>query len=152
MKKNFLRILCLVLIFTMLFASVSCNKEETPDTTPDTTEGGDNGGGSEGGEELPPEEEDPFAGLSKKEVQLLFQVEFITFNIAYYDADDSQLDVYYDKQTASDYTIAKRQQRVKTLIEYYSPDVFALQEVNYKWWPYLITQEDSLLNSNTYEF
>jgi endonuclease/exonuclease/phosphatase family metal-dependent hydrolase len=158
MKKNFLRILCLVLVFAMLFAFAGCNKDETPDTPPpsDTTENGDNGGegGSEGegGEELPPEEPDPFEGLGKKEVQALHMVNFITFNIAFYDADDSQLDVQYKGQTASDYTIAKRQQRVKTLVEHYAPDVLALQEVNYKWWPYLITQEDSLLNRNNYEF
>ena len=154
MKKNFLRILCLVLTLAMLFAFAGCNKNDIPDepTPPDNTGEGDGEGNVDGGEELPPEEVDPFEGLSKKEVQQLFLVDYITFNIAYYDYNDSQMDIYYDDQSASDYSIAKRQQRVKALVEHYSPDVLALQEVNYIWWPYLITNEDSLLNQNNYEF
>ena len=88
-KKNFLRILCRVLTFAMLFAFAGCNKEDTPDepTPPDNVEeegtGEGEGEGEGGEEELPPEETDPFAGLSKKEVQSLHVVDFITFRSYY---------------------------------------------------------------------
>ena len=59
--------------------------------------------------------------------------------------------VKYSGQTGLDYTYEKRRQRMDALIGEYTPDVLFLQEVNGNdwWWPYLVTNEDSFLNTFT---
>ena len=50
----------------------------------------------------------------------------------------------YKGQTIDDYTMDKRYVRLCTLVEYFSPDVIMMQEVNGRggWWDYLIENED----------
>ena len=71
----------------------------------------------------------------------------ITINLAYPVTFENSY-IKYKGQTAADYTMAKRFTRLCTLVDFYSPDVLMLQEVNGKgaWWDYLITNSDSFLN------
>lgn len=57
----------------------------------------------------------------------------------------------YNGQTGEDYTYALRRRRLDTLIDKYEPDVLLLQEVNGNdwWWPHLVSNEDSFLNTFT---
>ena len=59
--------------------------------------------------------------------------------------------VKYSGQSGADYTYEKRRERLDVLIEEFSPDVLFLQEVNGDswWWPYLVSNEDSFLNTFT---
>ena len=113
------------------------------DENTDGTQNGEGGEGGEGGDG---------SGEEVKIPASEYKVNMITYNIAYYESTDSQMKVGYTGQTAADYTIAKRQLRLKALVEHYKPDVLALQEVNHIWWEYLITDEDSLLNKMGYEY
>ena len=79
-------------------------------------------------------------------------IEFITYNIAFYEATKTYMTVYYEGQTLEDYTIAKRALRLNSFVEHYMPDVLALQEVNWRWWPYIIKNEDSIINTFGYEW
>lgn len=55
--------------------------------------------------------------------------------------------IKYKGQTLDDYTMRKRFVRLCTLVEYFSPDVIMMQEVNGRgaWWDYLVEGEDTLL-------
>ena len=79
-------------------------------------------------------------------------VEMVSYNIAYYEATKDIMTVYYEGQTLSDYTIAKRAQRLDTFVGHFMPDVIALQEVNHRWWPYLVSNEDSIITKYGYEW
>ena len=59
--------------------------------------------------------------------------------------------VVYPGQTGYDYSYEKRRARLDALVEEFTPDVLLLQEVNGKnwWWPYLVSNEDSFLNTFT---
>ena len=77
-------------------------------------------------------------------------IEMITYNIAYYDADSPSMAIYHKDQAPADYTVERRAGRLDSLVECMMPDVLALQEVNSTWWPYLITNEDSIANKYGY--
>ena len=79
-------------------------------------------------------------------------VEMITYNIAYYEATASNMTVYYENQSLEDYTIARRAERLDSLVDYYMPDVLALQEVNCLWWPYIISGEDAIVKEYGYDW
>ena len=155
MKNKFIKFVAVLLLLSMLFAMTACGGD-TPDAPADSdNEPVDSGSGDGEGESNGDEDSEPESQLSEKELRRLRTIEFITYNIAFYDSTGT-----YEKDfsglpyehTASDYTIAKRQERLKIFVDHYSPDVLALQEVNYIWWPYLITNEDSLLNKMGYEY
>lgn len=74
----------------------------------------------------------------------------ISYNIAYYESSNEQFNLAYEGQSAEDYTIAKRSERLKSLVNHYKPDILMLQEVNHIWWEYIISGEDSLLNTCNY--
>lgn len=59
--------------------------------------------------------------------------------------------VKYPGQTGNDYSYEKRRARLDALIGEYTPDVLLLQEVNGNdwWWPHLVSNEDSFLNTFT---
>lgn len=77
-------------------------------------------------------------------------VEMITYNIAYYDADSPSMVIYHKNQAPEDYTVERRAERLATFVEHFTPDILALQEVNSTWWPYLITNKDSIVNKQGY--
>ena len=160
----------LLLSGTFLFAS--CNSDvdtPAPDNTdtdntenvtpPDNTgededntgDGTDNGGNQDSenveGDTAEPDEE-PLPVVTEEDLY----VEMIAYNIAYYEATADNMTVYYDGQTISDYTIAKRAERLKAFVEYFTPDVLALQEVNWKWWPTIIKDENSIINTYGYDW
>lgn len=77
----------------------------------------------------------------------------MSINIAGQDMtlSDNKYTVKYPGQTGDDYTYEKRRARLDVLISEYTPDVLFLQEVNGNdwWWPYLVSNEDSFLNTFT---
>lgn len=78
----------------------------------------------------------------------------MTVNIAY-PATFEKSYIKYKGQTPDDYTMKKRFNRLCALVDYFSPDVMMLQEVNGKggWWDYLVDGEDTFLKRNTkYDF
>ena len=76
-----------------------------------------------------------------------FTAKIITLNMFYMLEPESGY-VVYRGQTADDYTMEKRYKRFLALVDYYTPDVLLLQEVNGRggWWDFLIGNEDSFLN------
>lgn len=80
-------------------------------------------------------------------------VKIMSINIAGQDMTEADFvsTVVYPNQTGHDYTYAKRRARLDVLIGEYTPDVLFLQEVNGNdwWWPYLVSDEDSFLNTFT---
>ena len=76
-------------------------------------------------------------------------VTVLTLNVAYYDGDFpnnqhlTKLD--YTNQSLADYTFAERADRLESLLKYYKPDVFFLNEFNFAWWKEVITDEDAIL-------
>ena len=77
-------------------------------------------------------------------------VDMITYNIAYYEAFTKYLVLYHKNQEMSSYTVKLRAERLHSLVELLVPDIFAIQEVGSTWWPYLITDENSLVNKHGY--
>jgi len=77
----------------------------------------------------------------------------MSINIAGQDmtAAENVTTVKYPGQNGRQYTYALRRARLDALIQEYTPDVLFLQEVNGNnwWWPYLVTNEDSFLNTFT---
>lgn len=159
MKKIISLLLSIAMLLSMGAILTACNDDTTPvdgqgsennsDATDDTLtndEGtpsedenkGDSNGSEENTEELYPNP-DP-------------TVEFITYNVAYYQATASNMTVYYENQTLADYSTAERAPRLYSLVEHYKPDVLALQEVNRLWWPYIVSNEDSIINAFGYEW
>lgn len=131
-------LICVLMLAVLLFTS--CNGST----------GGENTGGSDD-QSAPvsnaPTEESTHIPSGGERVF----VSIVSYNLAYYESG-SAMAVAYADQTEADYTIAKRQLRLKSLIDHYQPDIFCLQEVNYKWWQYLITDEDSLLQQTGYRY
>lgn len=76
-------------------------------------------------------------------------VTVLTLNVAYYDGDlpnNQHLSkLNYTNQSLADYTIAERADRLESLLKYYKPDVFFLNEFNFVWWKEVITDEDAIL-------
>lgn len=130
---------------------------DTPDVPDDSGDPQDSDSENDGGNDSDSDSDsETESTLSEKELRRLRTIEYITYNIAFYDlthgGSAKDFDGGYEGQSGSDYAISKRQERLKIFVEHYSPDVLALQEVNYVWWPYLITNEDSLLNKMGYEY
>ena len=168
------KIISTLLIFALLLSGMvtfaSCNKggdvtdntdntENTgdagntdPTTPPENTDGtGEGGENTEGGEEPEPPAEDveePKPEITEEDLY----VEMVSYNIAYYEATEANMTVYYEGQTLSDYKIEKRAERLKAFVEYFTPDIIALQEVNWKWWPTIIKDEDSIVNTLGYKW
>ncbi len=80
-------------------------------------------------------------------------VRVMSINIAGQDMTTSENvnSVKYPGQNGHDYTYEKRRERLDALITEYTPDVLFLQEVNGSnwWWPYLVSNEDSFINTFT---
>ena len=153
MKNKLIKLLAIGLLLAMLFTMFGCDGGETPDEPSDSSDvqQGENDSDSESDSESETEQQ-----LSEKELRRLRTIEYISYNIAFYDlthgGSAKDFEGGYEGQSGSDYAIPKRQERLKIFVEHYSPDVLALQEVNHVWWPYLITNEDSLLNKMGYEY
>ena len=173
------RILSLILTLSMLLSLgailSSCGGDTTSDEPEDTTneaagtpedslgEEQDSGADSESSadseaeSDSEPESESESESESEAESEEIYLepdpiVEFISYNIAYYEGNSKNIEKVYEGQKVSDYTIEKRAARLDSLVGYYMPDVLALQEVNRLWWGYLITNEDSIVNKYGYEW
>lgn len=131
MNKRFLGIVALALCGIFAFSACSGTKDPAETTAPT-------------------EEETTSGEVTRDQQKEKLYTEVISYNIAY--VDSVEITVGYEGQSSADYTIAKRQERLKSLVKYYTPDVLCLQEVNTYWWKYLITDEDSLLNANGYQY
>ena len=130
------RILCMLLALVMLgLCLASCQKEVPTDPAESLLE-------SQGASDSESESEEPLDNY----------VEMITYNIAYYEATAKNMTVYYENQGLEDYTIARRAVRLESLVDYFMPDVLALQEVNRVWWPYIISNEDSIVKEYGYDW
>lgn len=96
-------------------------------------------------------EQDSSGASTEEEVYASARV--MSINIAGQDmtTSDNMYAVKYPGQTGKDYTYEKRRDRLDSLIGEYTPDVLFLQEVNGAkwWWPHLVTNEDSFLNTFT---
>jgi len=78
------------------------------------------------------------------------QVKVMTLNVAYYDGiytnNQHLKDLAYPGQTKEkDYTFAERADRLRSLLKFYTPDVFFLNEFNFAWWKEVITNDDAIL-------
>ena len=78
------------------------------------------------------------------------EVKVMTLNVAYYDGiytnNQHLKDLAYPNQTKeADYTFAERADRLRSLLKYYTPDVFFLNEFNFAWWKEVITGENAIL-------
>ena len=78
------------------------------------------------------------------------EVKVMTLNVAYYDGiftnNQHLKDLAYPGQTKeADYTFAERADRLRSLLKFYVPDVFFLNEFNFAWWKEVITGEDAIL-------
>ena len=124
--KNACRIISLVLCLCMLMTLVGCD-----------------GSGSM---------------ISKESAKNPAYVRVLTLNVAYYDGeytaknliDDPTLlpDMDYTNQDmVEDYSFAKRADRLLSLLEYYDPSVFFLNEFNFAWWQEVISDEDGILKA-----
>ena len=77
------------------------------------------------------------------------QVKVMTLNVAYYDGiytnNQHLKDLAYPGQTKEkDYTFAERADRLRSLLKFYTPDVFFLNEFNFAWWKEVITNDDAI--------
>ena len=129
------KILCMLLALVMLTLCLASCQKETP-ADPEESLGESSVGESE----------------TESEAPLDNYVEMITYNIAYYEATEKNMTVYYENQSLDDYKIARRAVRLESLVDYFMPDVLALQEVNRVWWPYIISNEDSIVNEYGYDW
>ena len=82
------------------------------------------------------------------------QVKVMTLNVAYYDGvftnNQHLKDLAYPGQTKEqDYTFAERADRLRSLLKFYTPDVFYLNEFNFAWWKEVITDPDAILKELT---
>ena len=78
------------------------------------------------------------------------QIKVMTLNVAYYDGiftnNQHLKNLAYPGQTKeADYTFAERADRLRSLLKFYTPDVFFLNEFNFAWWEEVITDEDAIL-------
>ena len=165
------RILSLILTLSMLLSLgailTSCGGDTTSDEPDDTTneaagtpedslgEEQDSGADSESSADSEAESDSESESESESEEIYLEPdpiVEFITLNVAYYEGNSTNITQVYEGQKVSDYTVEKRAARLFPFVEYYMPDVLALQEVNRLWWPYIISNEDSIINKYGYEW
>ena len=123
MKKLITLILALMLVITASLSLTACNNKENSSSSPS----GQNTG--------------------KPAATAEINVRVITVNVAAPLMFEKSY-IKYPGQTPDDYTIAMRANRLCALVEYFSPDILMLQEVNGRgiWWDYLITREDSLIN------
>jgi len=81
-------------------------------------------------------------------------VRVMTLNVAYYDGnypDGQHLKklAYANQTMEKDYTFAERADRLRSLLKYYTPDVFFLNEFNFAWWKEVISADDGILRELT---
>ena len=134
MKKLLSIFMSVILSLSFAFAFTACKKQ--PESTKESVE--------ESPESVESESEsvESFVPIESAETS----VRVITVNVA---APTRFEDSYikYNGQTPDDYKMNKRFVRLCALVDYFSPDVLMLQEVNGRggWWDYLITNEDSFI-------
>ena len=78
------------------------------------------------------------------------QVKVMTLNVAYYDGiftnNQHLKNLAYPGQTKeADYTFTERADRLRSLLKFYTPDVFFLNEFNFAWWKEVITGPGAIL-------
>ncbi len=74
-------------------------------------------------------------------------IKVFDYNICAY-PDPRDIDRMFEifpSRTIDDYSFDKRAVRLKKLIDKYAPDVITLQEVNYQWFPYLVSEASTRL-------
>ena len=87
-------------------------------------------------------------------------VRVLALNVAYYDGaytqehlvDDPTLlpkMTYTNHDLVKDYSFSERADRLLSLLKYYDPGVFFLNEFNFAWWKEVITDEDAILKTLT---
>ena len=85
-------------------------------------------------------------------------VRVLTLNVAYYDGtytndhliDDQTLLTnlnYTNQEMEADYSFAERADRLLSLLQYYDPGVFFLNEFNFAWWKEVISDENAILKT-----
>ena len=85
-------------------------------------------------------------------------VRVLSLNVAYYDGaytkdhliDDPTLLTnlkYTNQEMEADYSFAERADRLLSLLQYYDPGVFFLNEFNFAWWKEVISDEDAILKA-----
>lgn len=107
----------------------------------------------DGGSSVATPDSTPESSSVVTEKEVFASARVMSINIAGQDMThaDNINTVKYPGQTGMDYTYEKRRARLDALIGDYTPDVLFLQEVNGNdwWWPYLVSNEDSFLNTFT---
>ena len=130
MKKLLSIIISLILTTALTLSFVSCGNKNSGSTT----------------ESESATESEETQGEFTPDETASTNVKIITVNVA---APTNFEDSYikYKNQSPADYKMSKRFNRLCALVEYFSPDVIMMQEVNGRggWWDYLITNEDSLI-------
>lgn len=83
-------------------------------------------------------------------------VRVLTLNVAYYDGEYTKEHLnddltllpnmdYSNQNMEEDYSFAERADRLLSLLKFYNPGVFFLNEFNFAWWGEVITDDDSVL-------
>ena len=143
MKKLISILTSLILTAALVFSFASCGN--TTGASEPTSE--KESVSTESKESVSEESESESESVFAPQEDASTNVRIITVNVA---APTNFEDSYikYKGQTPADYKMNKRFVRLCALVEYFSPDVMMLQEVNGRggWWDYLITNEDSLIN------
>lgn len=96
--------------------------------------------------------------ISKESAKNPAYVRVLTLNVAYYDGeyttnhliDDLTLLPnlnYTNQDMEEDYSFAERADRLLSLLKYYDPGVFFLNEFNFAWWQEVISDEDAILKA-----
>lgn len=96
--------------------------------------------------------------ISKESAKNPAYVRVLTLNVAYYDGeyttnhliDDLTLLPnlnYTNQDMEEDYSFAERADRLLSLLKYYDPGVFFLNEFNFAWWKEVISDEDAILKA-----
>lgn len=85
-------------------------------------------------------------------------VRVLTLNVAYYDGEYTNKHLvddptllpkmnYTNHDMEADYSFAARADRLLSLLKYYDPGVFFLNEFNFAWWKEVITDNDAILKT-----
>lgn len=134
LKRRIRRMFALVLSLCMLVSLIGCS-------------------GPEGGAtEAPTDPTEPEVSIVPANVRVL------ALNVAYYDGEYTQKHLvddttllpnldYSNQSMEEDYSFSKRADRLLSLLKYYDPGVFFLNEFNFAWWEEVISDDDSILKS-----
>ncbi len=85
-------------------------------------------------------------------------VRVLTLNVGYYDGEYTTKHLiddltllpnlnYTNQDMEADYSFAERADRLLSLLKYYDPGVFFLNEFNFAWWKEVISDEDAVLKA-----